>query len=186
MIMWEIPTVVNTLQRREESIMLLNINTTFKGIAIVLFTMILSTCSDSENSQENSKKTRLNFSSEGERIYFTGISSSGEEIRPIGGQHRMQMHGGSCVTCHGFDREGGVRMWPRFWVVTPALTVDSLKTDHQSDHDHPSYDEASLKQAIVDGVRPSGEALHKTMPRWRMSEKSLNALVSYLLKKDEK
>ncbi|MEH6458246.1 MAG: cytochrome c [Cocleimonas sp.] len=167
--------------------MLVKIDTHFKVIAIVLFSMVLSTCTDSERSRENSKKTGSNFSSEGERIYFTGISSSGDAIRPIGGQHHMQMHGGSCATCHGFDKEGGVRMWPRFWVVTPALTLDSLKSDHQSDdHDHPSYDEASLKKAIVDGLRPSGEALHETMPRWRMSEKSLDALVSYLLKKNEK
>lgn len=121
------------------------------------------------------------FSSEGERIYFTGISSSGEQIRPVRGHHHMQMHGGSCATCHGADKQGGTIMWPRFWVVAPALTEAALENEHGDGHDHASYAESSLKNAIVDGIGPDGEPLHDTMPRWRMSEESLNALVHYLL-----
>ena len=93
----------------------------------------------------------------------------------------MQMHGGSCATCHGSEKEGGAIMWPRFWVTAPALIDGALQSEHNDGHDHASYDESSLKQAIVNGIGPDGEPLHGTMPRWRMSEESLNSLVHYLL-----
>lgn len=156
-------------------------NGTRKYSALALSALMLSGCMDGHNSRYSVDNWPASFSSEGERLYFTGVSSSGERIRPVGGNHHMQMHGGGCATCHGSEKEGGAIMWPRFWVMAPALTDGALQSEHDDGHNHASYDESSLKQAIVNGIGPDGEPLHATMPRWKMSEESLNALVHYLM-----
>jgi mono/diheme cytochrome c family protein len=126
------------------------------------------------------------YASVGERIYLTGRSESGASIEPIGGHHHMQMHGGSCATCHGANREGGTRMWPWFWETAPAITPKALTGEHESDgHTHELYSRDSLKKAIVEGVNPEGAALDESMPRWRMSGSDLDALVDYLLPQDD-
>ncbi|WP_375177538.1 c-type cytochrome [Marinobacter mobilis] len=156
-------------------------NRTRKLLALAFVAAGMSGCMEANHGRYSVGNTPTNFSSEGERLYFTGISSSGEQIRSVGGHPHMQMHGGSCATCHGADKEGGAIMWPRFWVTAPALTEGALEKEHDDGHNHASYDESSLKNAIVNGTGPDGAPLHDTMPRWRMSEESLNALVRYLL-----
>ena len=48
------------------------------------------------------------FQSNGERLYFTGVSASGQPIRAVGGdRHMLMMGGNACVACHGVDQEGG-------------------------------------------------------------------------------
>ena len=160
---------------------------TFKMTFMLASTLSISGCMDSMHSMHNDQNRQFQkatYDSEGERLYFAGVSSSGDRMISIGGHHHMQMHGGSCVTCHGADKQGGTRMWPRFWVVAPALTPHALSSEHDDGHSHASYDENALKDAIVKGVNPEGEKLHETMPRWKMSESSLSALVHYLLPDD--
>lgn len=158
------------------------------NIAVIVGVItILSGCMDSMHSFDDNQLERYKkktFESEGERLYFTGVSSGGDVMTPVGGHHHMRMHGGSCVTCHGAEKEGGARMWPRFWVVAPALTSDAISKEHNDGHAHASYDETALKSAIVDGVNPDGKPLHETMPRWKMSERSLSLLIDYLLSGD--
>ena len=135
------------------------------------------------------------FISNGERIYFTGSSESGNPIiaRPsnsgMGGMH-MRMHGGGCASCHGADREGQ-RMMPRFWIKAPALTPEALfgDDDHGGESDghgdHDSYNIKSLRLAITTGIDPSGETLDSTMPRWSMADTDLNDLIEYLQQSHE-
>lgn len=47
------------------------------------------------------------FSSNGERIYNTGIESTGKRIGFEGGPMWLYMRGGSCVDCHGPNSKGG-------------------------------------------------------------------------------
>ena len=93
------------------------------------------------------------------------------------------MHGSGCATCHGADREGG-RLMPQFWIVAPALVSESLFGEgHASfgDHDnHDTYDEASLRNAITQGIDPSGKPLNEAMPRWSMESSDLSDLIEYL------
>ncbi|MDH3665508.1 MAG: cytochrome c [Paracoccaceae bacterium] len=124
------------------------------------------------------------FRSNGERIYFTGASSSGLPIRPTGGGMRMQMHGGGCVTCHGTDRLGG-RIMPRFWISAPPLTPKALFGEgdaHEDDGhgDHDAYDEESLARAIAQGIDPESERLDPAMPRWSMADQDLADLIAFL------
>lgn len=153
-----------------------------KALLAIAIALVLSSCSDSMHGHMNTNYSKSSYQSTGERIYLTGKSNANSPIVAIGGHHHMQMHGGSCATCHGPDREGGKRMWPSFWVTAPALTAHALSGDHSGDgHDHDTYDENSLKRAIIEGIRPDGETLDELMPRWQMSDQDLNALVHYLL-----
>jgi hypothetical protein len=46
--------------------------------------------------------------SNGERIYFTGISSRTGRIEVQGGPLWLRTHGGGCVACHGTKGKGGI------------------------------------------------------------------------------
>lgn len=124
------------------------------------------------------------FKNNGERIYFTGTSASGRTITFSGGHMHVRMHGGSCTSCHGADRQGGTRMMPWFWIVAPAITPEALFGNHDAQADghgdHQAYTVASLRRVIVEGIDPSGKRLDDAMPRWSMSEQDLAELVEYL------
>lgn len=122
------------------------------------------------------------FESNGERIYFTGTSESGQSIRSFGGnQHNLMMRGNACVACHGADREGD-RLFMSFWQSAPAITPEALAGDHGDDgHAHDAYDRASLVRALTDGIRPDGSTIGANMPRWQLSDTDMQDLVAYLL-----
>jgi len=123
------------------------------------------------------------FRSNGERIYYSGTSASGQAIRAVGGDRHMSMMGGNaCVACHGVDREGG-RLRPSYWSVAPAITAEALLGDHadEDDHAHDTYDRESLAVAISTGRRPDGSEIGARMPRWSMSPEDLSDLVAFLL-----
>jgi mono/diheme cytochrome c family protein len=42
------------------------------------------------------------------------------------------------------------------------------------------YNDDLLKRAITKGIDANGESLDPTMPRWYLSEKDLNDLVTYI------
>jgi cytochrome c oxidase subunit 2 len=131
----------------------------------------------------------IDFSSNGERIYFTGVSQSGNPISARGGGSMTGMHqqmsGGGCASCHGADREGQ-RLWPQFWIKAPALTSKALfggdeHSDSDDGHgDHADYDARSLALAITKGIDPGGNSLNPTMPRWSLSSADLSDLISFL------
>ena len=128
--------------------------------------------------------TPASFQSNGERIYFTATSESGDPIRGTGGSMHMEMMGGGCATCHGADREGS-RLFPTFWVKAPALTREALFEGHddgdgEAHGDHAGYDAESLRRAVFEGIDPAGEPLDSRMPRWSMSERDWQDLLAYL------
>jgi cytochrome c oxidase subunit II len=129
------------------------------------------------------------FQSNGEKIYFTGTSLSGDQISATGGglhsQMHMQMHQSGCVTCHGADRKGR-RLMPKFWNVAPPLTPAALfdahdgPPDNDGHGDHDKYNAASLRLAITQGIDPAGAPLDQAMPRWSMSAQDLTDLIAFL------
>jgi len=120
------------------------------------------------------------FQSNGERIYFTGISGSGTPIAYTGGNMHLEMMGGSCATCHGTDRRGG-RMMPEFWLEAPPLTRTALFEDHDDGHgDHAGYDPTTLRRAVSRGLDANGTELSPVMPRWSMSDADWRDLLAYL------
>ncbi len=127
------------------------------------------------------------FRSNGERIYFTGTSASGQRVVPRGGSQHMTMMGDGCVVCHGADRQGG-RMIPNFLQVAPPLTTEALFGDHAGDDghgDHTTYTEATLRRAIAEGIDPDGTQLDGAMPRWSIPEVDMDDLVAFLKEPDQ-
>ena len=122
------------------------------------------------------------FSSNGQRIYFTATSSSGQPITPEG--YSMMMHRIACADCHGPEGKGGrVSMMMQSFDV-PDITWSHLTEEEHEEgeghEEHPPYTEETVKIAITRGLEPSGEHLDDTMPRWRISDQDLDDLISYL------
>ncbi|WP_033415741.1 c-type cytochrome [Hahella ganghwensis] len=158
-------------------------------ISVVVTSIFLQSCSDPRHFNSSNYYDR-SFSSNGERIYFTGKDLQGRPISTAGGHHHMKMHGGGCVVCHGEYREGGIRMWPWFWITAPPLTRQSLTGDNHDEeghgsvwetHEHEVYDADSLARAITQGMTPNGERLDDLMPRWQMSKQDIEDLTNFLL-----
>lgn len=121
------------------------------------------------------------FKTNGQRIYYTATSSSGEPITTSGGPHWFEMHGGSCVDCHGPGGIGGYEV-PMTNVVAPNITYSALTSKKHETHgeQHPPYTDALIKRAVTKGVDPAGHPLSYAMPRWNMSKGDLNDLIAYL------
>ena len=147
----------------------------FALVVLVISGILLSSCFSSGR-----------YSSNGERIYFTAESESGQSITYTG-SIRM-MHAISCVNCHGPEGEGGRVNMMMSYFDSPNITwhVLTQKDEHeevpdQGEHEeHPPYTDVTLKRAITDGVDPAGERLDDEMPRWRMSEQDLEDLVEFI------
>lgn len=128
------------------------------------------------------------FDSNGERIYFTGTSSSGDQIRSqMPGMHRMPGGGMACADCHGPNGRGGTFRMMMGSYHAPDIRYKILtaeRHEHEGgveDHEeHPPYTDETIKRAITDGVDPAGEPLAFPMPRWQISDSDLNDLLDYL------
>lgn len=149
------------------------------SVVLVAFAVFVARTTTPDKNRKNWPST---FASNGERLYFTGRSASGSEMKPYGGNHHMKMMGGGgCVDCHGTDRKGG-RLWPNFWQIAPPITAEKLVGQHsQNNHSHEGYNGETLARAITEGIRPDGSSLGKGMPRWSMVDEDLQDLVTYLL-----
>ena len=134
------------------------------GIGLVGITGLLAACSSSQ------------YSSNGERIYYTATSSSGDRITYTGGFTMMQPL--ACVNCHGPNGKGGSINMMMYSFEAPDITWTHLTADVHPDH--PPYTEATVKQAITEGVDPAGNPLDEEMPRWSMSSSDLNDLINFM------
>lgn len=117
-----------------------------------------------------------NYSSEGERIFLSGVGTDGEEIArsaPNGPGGSPMMGDGGCGSCHGADGRGGsIRVMGGATVEAPNITYDELIED--------GFTDATIAAAIRDGVDEKGEQIDAAMPRWQMSEADVDATISYL------
>lgn len=121
------------------------------------------------------------FQSNGERIYYSATSASGDRITFSNGPHWLYMHGGSCVDCHGPGGRGGIRV-PMTNEIAPDIRYGTLTAAEHEDHgeEHPPYTRSLIERAIPEGLDPAGKRLHWAMPRWRISDRDLDDLIEYL------
>jgi cytochrome c oxidase subunit II len=128
--------------------------------------------------------TKTTFSSNGERIYYTAASDSGEPIAFTMGMMEMTSPLMSCVNCHGEDGRGGIvqMMGMMGGFEAPDIRYKALTAEEHGDEgeDHPPYTDELLRRAITKGINPAGESLEPPMPQWSMSEGDLNDLIDYL------
>lgn len=121
---------------------------------------------------------RKDFATNGERIYFTGVSARTGPI-PFRGGPPWMFTGAGCVACHGEDGTGGdpiMRVSP----VPPDIRYETLTEDDHHDHGHPPYTGALIGRAITDGVDPAGRPLSADMPRWSLTDEDLDDLIEFL------
>jgi mono/diheme cytochrome c family protein len=115
-------------------------------------------------------------SSAGERIYLTGVGTDGQAVSrtaPRVSQGALMMGGGGCGSCHGADGRGGtIKMMTGTAVKAPDVTYGALIAA--------GFTDATIQQAIRDGLDESGKPLDEAMPRWQMSDTDLAATIAYL------
>lgn len=120
----------------------------------------------------------------GERIYMEGIGSDGAPVEAIVDRAGLADPARvlACASCHGEDRKGLRSPIPDFGpYIAPDITAERLAQEIPGRR--PPYDAASLQRVLVDGLTPAGKRLHHPMPRWRMSDADMQALLRYLQKK---
>ncbi len=123
---------------------------------------------------------KQSFASNGERIYYTGISARTGPILASGGPMWVGMGGVGCVACHGVHGRGGIPV-----MMGTALPADIryealIKGEYEHGKKETPYTDALIKRAITEGLDPDGEALDWTMPRWKMAEEDFADLLTYL------
>jgi cytochrome c oxidase subunit 2 len=123
------------------------------------------------------------FSSNGQRIYYTGADVAGPIPRTVagGGAGFGMMGDVACVTCHGADGRGG-RVPMMMWTVdVPDIRYSTLSTPRSEEGTTvPAWSDSDIGRAIRDGVEPNGQRLKSPMPRWRMTDADVADVIAYL------
>jgi cytochrome c oxidase subunit II len=116
------------------------------------------------------------YSSVGERIYLSGVGADGQAIShsaPRVSQGALMMGGGGCASCHGADGRGGtIKMMTGTAIKAPDVAYGALIGE--------GFTDATIREAIRDGLDESGKPLDEAMPRWQMSDADLDATIAYL------
>lgn len=126
---------------------------------------------------------KTSYASNGERLYYTGVSER-TGPRPFqGGPMWLAMHGGGCVSCHGPHGRGGIPVMMGT-AIPPDIRYEALTTEEHEkgtgEMAHPPYTDALIRRAITKGIDPAGQPLDWTMPRWQMGQEDLEDLLAYL------
>ena len=135
------------------------------------------------------------FRSNGERIYFTATSDSGQPIMAEMGGMAISTPMMACADCHGADGRGGTVWMMMDWFEAPDIryqtligtgaegasgTVAAGDTAAEHDEGHLPYTDELIRRAITQGLDPEGDPLTFPMPRWRMSQSDLEELIDYM------
>lgn len=160
-------------------------NATLIAIVGAGLALLLAACETGPDGMHGRRDIPTSFDSNGERIYFTGESSSDEPVRARGGPgNASTMREFACVDCHGENGEGGRVTMMMETFTAPDITWHELGAEElheDGEMAHPPYTAQTLKLAITEGVNPAGEQLSSRMPRWEMSSADLDDLVAYLM-----
>jgi len=126
-----------------------------------------------------------NFSSNGERIYFTAIDQNGQRISYTGGPGFGGMMMGStytCASCHGNNGHGGTHYMHMQAMDAPAINYDALIDMKKEDSggNPTDYSLDDLRGAVVEGHDTAGDTLDLSMPHWQMNDEDLADLLTFL------
>jgi cytochrome c oxidase subunit II len=118
------------------------------------------------------------FSSNGQRIYFTAMSDSGQPITYRNGPTIGMMAQLACVNCHGPDGHGGRISMMMYTFDAPNITWPALTNPDPTDH--LPFTESTVKRAITQGIDEADKPLDRPMPQWSMTDSDLNDLINFL------
>jgi cytochrome c oxidase subunit 2 len=128
------------------------------------------------------------FSSAGQRIYYTGADAAGSIPRTVGGAGMMglgMMGNLACVNCHGEDGRGGRVGMMLGDVKIPDIRYSALTSLRSEEGTSvPAWTDDDIRRSIRDGIEPNGQPLKAPMPRWKMTDAQLNEVVDYLKELD--
>jgi len=118
----------------------------------------------------------------GKQLYLQGTSPNDSAIVAVVGRSAIQVPASAvpCVNCHGADGLGR----PEGGVIPPDIRWRSLSKPYGHSHPngrrHPAFTEATVAQAITQGIDPAGNTLDITMPRYALSAEEVQDLLAYL------
>lgn len=118
---------------------------------------------------------------QGQEIYRRGEASGAPAITAQlrEGDASYPARNFRCSNCHGSAGQGGRDAGLRL----PAIDAETLArpiTLQGERHPRPPYNRETLKRAITSGIDAAGTPLGAGMPRYRMSEAQLDALIDYV------
>ncbi len=159
----------------------LRLSSIFLGFAVVLTQPAYARSSQTDNAT-------LEL---GRRIYMEGLSASG---KPLQGQHpnstNVEGADAACVKCHRRSGMGGLEGN----IAAPPITGKFLFADkenrpvalldNRSPKDvtraHTPYNADKFAEAIREGRTIAGKKLNPLMPRYRLNQAEIKALIAYL------
>lgn len=109
---------------------------------------------------------------DGERLFRTGDPAGSALVLGVRTQPAP-----ACANCHGRSAQGS----SEGGTFAPQVTPATLRTPRTGHKPRPAYDAPSLARAIRDGIDAAGRPLAGAMPRYRLDDAALAALVAYLL-----
>jgi len=125
------------------------------------------------------------FTSDGQRIYYTGLDEDGDPIaRIVAGSRMMRgrtMLDAACVDCHREDGRGGTLGMMMRGIRVPDIRYSTLTSPHsEGDETEAGWTRDDIARAIRDGVEPDGTSLQAPMPRWDMTDTQVRDVIDYL------
>jgi mono/diheme cytochrome c family protein len=119
-------------------------------------------------------KTALTGVALGEQIFKTGVGASGQHIPFTKGSPMFASKPKGCAGCHG-DEGLGKKLGK---ITCPCIRYSALCMPLNG---RPAmYSDKTVRKAVITGVNEDGNPLDPTMPRWKMTDGELTALLAYL------
>ena len=107
----------------------------------------------------------------GARIFRDGVGGQGR-LAYDQGPDWLRRRSFGCAVCHGVAGEGRSVRAGQASGAAPAITAAELAAR--------GYDAPALRVAIRDGRGPDGRVFSYYMPRWRLDDGDMQALMDYL------
>ncbi len=123
---------------------------------------------------------KTTFASNGERIYYTGVSATTGTIPRSGGPMWVEMGGTGCFACHGIEGRGGVPVMMGTALPADIRYAALITGEYEHGKKETPYTDPLIRRAITEGLDPDGKPLDWTMPRWQMPPQDLTDLLTYL------
>jgi cytochrome c oxidase subunit 2 len=137
-------------------------------IVIYLACIVLVSCVREQATVSRSPAS-FNYLADGRSIFQTGRNIEGVQITA---QSAPLFN--KCSACHRADGSGGIHL------IGGAVGADLRHRALVTDQKHP-YSLALLERAISTGVDSDGQQLNLAMPRWRLSQRDIQAVAQYVL-----
>ena len=129
----------------------------------------------------------LGLAAYGEHLFLTGTDEEGTPIPHSSSSVAGMMAGGmmageaGCAACHGKDGRGRTVKTAMGSFDAPDIRWSTLSsTKDPKGQPQTPFDQVSFARAVRDGLDSEGVLLDPTMPRWRLDDTEVSALLAYL------